>query len=141
VPQLSPLEILVVAAVALIVFGPEKLPDIARTVGGAAARMRRMAAEFKEEFETSVQVGDDEGWESVDEPPTPKRRPAPPGPAGARRSSRSPSARPHSAEEPAAEPQDVGPDEREEVPHTPPAPKPDPVAEGDAGDPADRSAR
>ena len=74
-PQLSPLEILVVAAVALIVFGPEKLPDIARTVGGAAARMRRMAAEFREEFETSLTVDEDDDFDSDDKVPR-NRQPA-----------------------------------------------------------------
>ena len=74
-PQLSPLEILVVAAVALIVFGPEKLPDIARTVGGAAARMRRMAAEFREEFETSLTVDDEDDFDTDDDEVVPRNRP------------------------------------------------------------------
>ena len=69
-PSLGPLEILVVAAVALIVFGPEKLPDIARTVGRAASQMRRMASEFREEFETGLELDEDE--EAVT--PTPVRR-------------------------------------------------------------------
>jgi Tat protein translocase TatB subunit len=92
VPQLSPLEILVVAAVALIVFGPEKLPDIARTVGGAAARMRQMAAEFREEFETSLSVDDDDEFETDDDDDVvPRNRPPARGthrPQGAPRASR-----------------------------------------------------
>ena len=99
-PQLSPLEILVVAAVALIVFGPEKLPDIARTVGGAAARMRRMATEFREEFETSLHVDDDDGWDPIDDPAPPGRRPSPPGPAGARPSAGGPASSPGTGGEP-----------------------------------------
>ncbi len=49
-PQIGPLEILVVAAVALIVFGPEKLPEMARTVGRTIADMRRMADDIRSDF-------------------------------------------------------------------------------------------
>jgi TatA/E family protein of Tat protein translocase len=51
VPTLSPPEILVVAAIALIVFGPQKLPEIARTLGRAMSELRRMAAEVRSEFD------------------------------------------------------------------------------------------
>lgn len=43
-----------IAAVALIVFGPQKLPEISRTVGRFLQQMRRMAAEVKSEFETGL---------------------------------------------------------------------------------------
>jgi Tat protein translocase TatB subunit len=46
------MEILVVALVALIVFGPEKLPEIARTLGKATSELRRMADDVKTEFES-----------------------------------------------------------------------------------------
>ena len=49
-PQIGPLEILVVAAVALIVFGPEKLPEMARTVGRTIADIRRMADDIRSDF-------------------------------------------------------------------------------------------
>jgi Tat protein translocase TatB subunit len=66
-PQIGPLEILVVAAVALIVFGPQKLPEIARSVGKAAAELRRMTNEVRSEFETGLDADDDEP-EGDDEP-------------------------------------------------------------------------
>lgn len=53
-PQIGPLEILVVAALALIVFGPEKLPEIARSIGKAANELRRMASDVKEEFQAGL---------------------------------------------------------------------------------------
>ena len=59
-PQIGPLEILVVAAIALIVFGPEKLPEIARTIGRTANQLRRMASEVKDEFEFGLDDADDE---------------------------------------------------------------------------------
>lgn len=59
-PQIGPLEIFVVAAVALIVFGPHKLPEIARTVGRFMSELRRMAAEVKSEFDAGLDDDDDE---------------------------------------------------------------------------------
>lgn len=74
-PQLSPIEILVVATIALIVFGPEKLPQIARTIGRSAAELRRMANEVKEEFQAGLDLDLDD--EDEDEAPKPSRRPHP----------------------------------------------------------------
>ena len=53
-PQIGPLEILVVAVIALIVFGPDKLPDMARSLGRAASELRRMATEVRDEFSSGL---------------------------------------------------------------------------------------
>jgi sec-independent protein translocase protein TatB len=42
-------ELMVIAFVALIVIGPEKLPKVARTLGALVGRMQRYLAEVKEE--------------------------------------------------------------------------------------------
>lgn len=42
-------ELLVIAFVALVVIGPEKLPRVARTLGALVGRMQRYLAEVKEE--------------------------------------------------------------------------------------------
>ncbi len=63
-PEISPLEILMVAAIALIVFGPERLPDIARSAGRGLAQLRRIATEVRSEFESEVLVEDED--EDVD---------------------------------------------------------------------------
>lgn len=42
-------ELMVIAVVALIVIGPEKLPKVARTVGALVGRMQRYVATVKEE--------------------------------------------------------------------------------------------
>ena len=42
-------ELLVIAVVALLVIGPEKLPKVARTVGAFTGRMQRYMAQIKEE--------------------------------------------------------------------------------------------
>lgn len=49
-PQVGPLEVLVVAVIALIVLGPQKLPEVARTVGRFVTEIRRMASEVRTEF-------------------------------------------------------------------------------------------
>lgn len=69
-PQIGPLEILVVAAVALIVFGPQRLPEIARSVGKTLGELRRVAGEMKAEFESGL---DDEPVEAP-EPALPGRK-------------------------------------------------------------------
>jgi sec-independent protein translocase protein TatB len=43
-------KLIIVGIVALIVIGPKELPRVMRQVGQAAAKMRRMAAEFRGQF-------------------------------------------------------------------------------------------
>ena len=54
-PQVGPLEILIVGAIALIVFGPQKLPEIARTVGNFLNHLRSMANEVRSEFSAGLE--------------------------------------------------------------------------------------
>ena len=52
------MEILVVGVIALIVFGPHKLPEIARSIGRTASELRRMASEVRDEFESGINLED-----------------------------------------------------------------------------------
>jgi len=45
-------EILVILVVALLVFGPHKLPEIGRQVGGAMRELRKMQDSVKQELQT-----------------------------------------------------------------------------------------
>ena len=45
-------EVLVILLVALLVFGPHKLPEVARQVGGAMRELRRMQDSVKAELRT-----------------------------------------------------------------------------------------
>jgi sec-independent protein translocase protein TatB len=47
-------ELVVVAVVALLVIGPEKLPKLARTLGAYAGRMQRFVAQVKDEVNREV---------------------------------------------------------------------------------------
>ncbi len=58
-PQIGPLEIATVFVVALIAFGPRKLPELARTVGKAMGELRRMAGEVREEFGSGLDEPDE----------------------------------------------------------------------------------
>lgn len=69
-PQIGPLEVLVVGVIALIVFGPQRLPEIARTVGKTMAQLRRMAADVRSEFESGMDM-DSIADEPEDTPPAP----------------------------------------------------------------------
>ena len=54
-PQIGPLEILIVAVLALLVFGPEKLPEMGRSIGKGLAQFKRMASDVKSDFDLSLQ--------------------------------------------------------------------------------------
>jgi sec-independent protein translocase protein TatB len=47
-------EILVIAAIAVLVVPPKDLPGLMRTVGQGIGKMRRMASQFQRELETAV---------------------------------------------------------------------------------------
>ena len=49
-------ELLVVAIVALILFGPRKLPEIGRTVGKSLAEFKRASDDFKRTWEFEVEL-------------------------------------------------------------------------------------
>lgn len=51
-------ELVVIAIVALIVIGPEKLPKVARTLGALAGRMQRYVASVKSDIEREMQFED-----------------------------------------------------------------------------------
>jgi sec-independent protein translocase protein TatB len=48
-------EVLVILLVALIVLGPDKLPDAARKVGNVVAEIRRMSAGFQNEMRAAME--------------------------------------------------------------------------------------
>jgi sec-independent protein translocase protein TatB len=47
-------ELLVIGAVALVVLGPKELPGLLRGIGEATAKIRRMASEFRGQFDDAM---------------------------------------------------------------------------------------
>jgi sec-independent protein translocase protein TatB len=52
-------ELLVIFVVALIVLGPKRLPEVARTLGKAMAEFRRQSADVMEEFQSQLRLDDE----------------------------------------------------------------------------------
>ena len=65
-PQIGPLEILVILVVALVVFGPKKLPDIGRQVGRGVREFRKFQQGFRDDIEGAFGGDDDDHHESDD---------------------------------------------------------------------------
>ncbi len=60
-------ELVVIGVVALVVIGPKELPGMLRTVGGAIAKIRRMAGEFQSQFQEAMREAEiDEARKSVE---------------------------------------------------------------------------
>ncbi len=51
-------EVLVLAAIGLLVFGPRRLPEIGRTLGRAMAEFRKAALEVRTSIEREIQIED-----------------------------------------------------------------------------------
>jgi TatA/E family protein of Tat protein translocase len=49
-------ELLIIVAIALIVFGPDKLPELAKALGRAMKEFKRASEEIKENFESEAQT-------------------------------------------------------------------------------------
>ncbi len=53
-------EVLVIFVIALIVFGPRKLPDLGRSLGKGLAEFKRASNELKRTWEEEVQTEEEE---------------------------------------------------------------------------------
>lgn len=69
---MGPLELLVIAALALIVFGPDKLPEVGRQVGRVVGEVRRITSDATAELQRGLSVDAPSG--SRPRPPSPLSR-------------------------------------------------------------------
>src|SRR5437867_13097139 len=49
-------EILMILVIALIIFGPRKLPELGKTLGQSLAHFRRASEDFKRQWEDEVEI-------------------------------------------------------------------------------------
>ena len=49
-------ELIIIFAVALLVFGPKKLPEVGRSIGRALREFRKTSDEIKEKLEEEIQA-------------------------------------------------------------------------------------
>jgi sec-independent protein translocase protein TatB len=71
-------EVLVILLVALIVLGPDKLPEAARKIGNVMGEVRRMSAGFQNEMRAAIEdAGRQEPAKPNLEPVPDERKPAP----------------------------------------------------------------
>jgi Tat protein translocase TatB subunit len=52
-------ELVVIFVVALLVLGPKRLPEVARTLGKAVSEFRRQSSEIVDEFQTQMHLEED----------------------------------------------------------------------------------
>jgi sec-independent protein translocase protein TatA len=66
-------EILMILVIALIIFGPRKLPELGKTLGQSLAQFRKASEDFKRQWEDEVEIEK----RRLDAPPNPPvERPA-----------------------------------------------------------------
>ena len=68
-PQLGPLEIAVVLLIALLVFGPNRLPELAKQVGGALRELKRIQQNIRADLHEMMQDESDGGTPPPTLPP------------------------------------------------------------------------
>ena len=59
-PQLGPAEVLVILVVALLVFGPKRLPEVGRQVGRGLRELRKIQDTVRDEINSVIHHEDDE---------------------------------------------------------------------------------
>jgi len=52
-------ELIVILVIALIVLGPKRLPEVARSLGKAMSEFRRQSSEIMEEFQAQARLDED----------------------------------------------------------------------------------
>jgi sec-independent protein translocase protein TatA len=63
--NVGPAEILVILLLALVVFGPKRLPEIGKTVGKGLAEFRKATQDIKDEVSRTMDDGEDEAEQAT----------------------------------------------------------------------------
>jgi TatA/E family protein of Tat protein translocase len=74
-PQLGPAEVLVILVVALLVFGPKRLPEVGRQVGRGLKELRKLQDTVRDEINDVLHHDEDEPPRYTAPSPVPGRAP------------------------------------------------------------------
>ena len=75
-------EMVVIAVIALIIFGPRKLPELGKSLGKSIAEFKRASNELKHTLEDEIRTEElQDARKSAQIPPTASMTPATPAPA------------------------------------------------------------
>ena len=75
-------EMVIIAVIALIIFGPRKLPELGKSLGKSIAEFKRASNELKNTLEEEIRTEElQEARKSAQIPPTAATPPSPPSPA------------------------------------------------------------
>lgn len=71
--NIGPWEFMLIMIVALIVVGPDKLPEVARTIGKSMNEFKRVTSGYKKEFEEAMKVENPPASKTNVEPVAPNK--------------------------------------------------------------------
>jgi sec-independent protein translocase protein TatA len=90
-PQVGPAEILVIMVIALLVFGPKRLPEVGRQVGRGLRELKRLQDSVRTEINEVIHSDEPAGtppalppavtYQTTEQPPSPPVTPARPAPS------------------------------------------------------------
>lgn len=64
-------EMLVILVIALIIFGPRKLPELGKTLGKSLAEFKRASNELKSTLEEEIRIEERQSAKKTEAPPLP----------------------------------------------------------------------
>jgi sec-independent protein translocase protein TatA len=76
-------ELAIILVVALIVFGPRKLPELGRSLGKSLAEFKRASNELKSTLEEEIRIEEQQNAKRTTTPPLPPSASATPSPTSA----------------------------------------------------------
>jgi sec-independent protein translocase protein TatA len=58
--RIGPMELILILVIALVIFGPRKLPEIGKAIGNAIREFKKHSSKVTEELDDAVQGANDE---------------------------------------------------------------------------------
>ena len=75
-------ELIIILTIALIIFGPRKLPELGRSLGKSLGEFKRASNELRNTLDEEIRIEEQRATQRTAEPPRPVEPAAPAGPDG-----------------------------------------------------------